>query len=157
MSEQEHAGAWYDRIRAIVDTAPPLTDRQRDQLKSILNPARTTAPPVGDARPLKPAPRGPAIPPARPASPREARPAVVYFLKAGKRIKIGTTRDLHTRISAIRNASPEPVELLATMPGSRDEEKDLHQRFSHLRTHGEWFRAEAELILFINSLAKAPQ
>lgn len=38
------------------------------------------------------------------------------------------------------------------MYGGLIEEQALHKRFSAIRAHGEWFRAEKELIEFIESL-----
>lgn len=50
---------------------------------------------------------------------------IVYFVEIGKFIKIGFTTNLKTRMSAFLNSAPS-VELLLTIPGGRDLERDIH-------------------------------
>lgn len=71
----------------------------------------------------------------------------VYFLYAPavQRIKIGTGVCPEERLQAIRLMCPVPTELLGMIPGGRKREAELHQEFDHLRRHGEWFEASAEL------------
>jgi hypothetical protein len=75
--------------------------------------------------------------------------SVVYFVRMGDLIKIGTTTNLHSRISSL---SLTMSHVLATERGSYSREGDLHRRFASLREHGEWFRAEPELLDYIKSL-----
>lgn len=74
------------------------------------------------------------------AKPRRERPYVVYYMRIGNRVKIGTTSDIKRRLATIN-----PEELLATEPGGYDLEKQRHQQFNHLRSHGEWFAYEDAL------------
>jgi len=88
---------------------------------------------------------------------RESRAveSTVYFLSSGTLIKIGFTGiGARSRLAAIQTMSPQPVTILATVPGDMQYEKELHLKFKHLRSHGEWFRAEPELLEFIGK-AKA--
>lgn len=75
----------------------------------------------------------------------------VYFLNAPSvgRIKIGTAIYPEERILAIRLISPVPVELIGSIKGGYKEEKELHNKFSSLRRHGEWFESSNELTKFI--------
>jgi hypothetical protein len=82
----------------------------------------------------------------------EKKASVVYFLKGGELIKIGFTVDLDKRINAIQNMSPVQLRLLATMSGDKNTEQDIHKRFSHLRVHGEWFKADASLLDYIKGV-----
>jgi hypothetical protein len=80
----------------------------------------------------------------RPEIKREAQCAndveIVYFLSAGGFIKIGTTRgSADSRIRSIQTGCPFPIEVLGVIPGGASAERALHSKFSHLRTHGEWF------------------
>lgn len=60
----------------------------------------------------------------------------VYFLRVGGYIKIGWTSDLTKRM---RQYQPD-TQLLAIKPGTRKDERALHRKFAHLKTHGrEWF------------------
>lgn len=80
-----------------------------------------------------------------------ARP-VVYFVQAGDEngpVKIGHTRDLKARMSALANASAVPLVLLGTIQGGRQLEMALHRGFAHLRLEGEWFQAEDDLFHMI--------
>lgn len=80
-------------------------------------------------------------------------PGSVYFVRgAAGHIKIGFSSDVPKRIEALQCSSPEPLELLATMPGNMAIERALHSRFERARVAGEWFRPTDELLSFIESL-----
>lgn len=64
----------------------------------------------------------------------EAGVSVVYYLRFGDRVKIGTTTNLAKR----RQAVPHD-ELLATEPGGRQTEHARHLQFADQRITGEWF------------------
>lgn len=72
---------------------------------------------------------------------------IVYYMRIGNRVKIGTTTNLKVRLEAIN-----PEELLCTEPGGHPLEKQRHRQFAALRTHGEWFRLEGELQQHIDGL-----
>jgi hypothetical protein len=87
---------------------------------------------------------GPRVPTASP---------VIYFLRnEHQHIKIGTTRHLESRLDSLRGGYYGRLQLLATMPGGRDQERSLHERFAHLRIRGEWFHEAPELLAFVESL-----
>lgn len=72
---------------------------------------------------------------------------VVYFLRNGNRIKIGTTTDLHQRIRRLA-LRPEHIALL--IPGGRTEERALHRRFAELRDgNTEWFQDSGPLAQYL--------
>lgn len=83
--------------------------------------------------------------------------SVVYFMEREGFIKIGWTRFLDERVSAVSRgaAMPEgmtvgPVHLLGSMVGDRADEKRLHERFAEWRLDGtEWFYPAPELLEFI--------
>jgi hypothetical protein len=102
---------------------------------------------------VKPAfPLNPNIPaPLRPLDvPKKVNP-VVYFIKAKtlNLIKIGTSRDAVARLSLLQVGSPDRLEIIKTIPGDQSRETALHEKFRHLHSHGEWFRATDELLAFI--------
>ncbi len=72
---------------------------------------------------------------------------VVYFLQCSltRRVKIGCTEDLTTRILAINSANCAPARLIAVISGGVDVETYLHQRFASDRLNGEWFRPSEDL------------
>lgn len=78
-----------------------------------------------------------------------ARFEVVYYLRWGDRIKIGTSRNLPGRMQQIWHD-----ELLAVEPGSYDLERKRHGEFAEHRipNYREWFRAAPNLMFFINNL-----
>lgn len=80
----------------------------------------------------------------------------IYFVRSGDAIKIGVSGNIPLRIRTLATACQRPVELLAVMPGGYADEKALHDRFAHLRGHGEWFRADTELVDFIAALPPSP-
>lgn len=61
---------------------------------------------------------------------------VVYYIRRGHLIKIGTTTNMHDRMHALM-----PDEILAIEPGDRAVEKARHKEFAGLRTSrlGEYF------------------
>jgi hypothetical protein len=84
---------------------------------------------------------------------------VIYFVQCvdGGPVKIGTTADLDSRLRTLESHYGRPLALLATMPGGRDEERAVHERFAHLRLNGkshrgrqpEQFRPGPDLMNFI--------
>lgn len=80
----------------------------------------------------------------------------VYFVQAGDggNIKIGVSGNPETRVAGLQTGSDEPLRILATIPGGRAVEKELHRRFAALRVKGEWFRPEQELLDLIRTSAE---
>lgn len=95
---------------------------------------------------------------------RRATPQVVYFVqRSDGDIKIGCTSNLKQRLTGLKSEYGE-VTLLATIPGDRETEDEIHKRFSTLRRQGsinpmwerrqmtEWFDPGGELISFIEGV-----
>jgi len=95
-------------------------------------------------------------PPSKPAPWPHDRPrnAVVYFAQSldDLNIKIGWTVDLRSRAKSILGAGN--VVVLATVAGSRETERLLHERFESIRLTGEWFRPTGPLIECISALRR---
>lgn len=80
------------------------------------------------------------------------RGEIVYFLRAGDFVKIGkATGSTTARVNQLKTGCPFPIEVMATINGGLDKERSLHEQFSHIRAHGEWFHAAPELLSFIKS------
>ena len=61
-------------------------------------------------------------------------------------VKIGSSENPHYRFKTIQAMSPEMLEMRIISPvDGRGLEKSFHERFAHLRHHGEWFRQKPEL------------
>lgn len=70
-------------------------------------------------------------------------PGYIYVLKAENGLyKIGKTKNVKKRISAIKTASPVKIEihLLFQSSDMNKAEGMLHEMFSEFREIGEWFR-----------------
>lgn len=78
----------------------------------------------------------------------------VYFIHSehGAVVKIGWSSNVHQRLASLNQYSPVPLTLTATFPGGLPDERKMHERFAHLRKHGEWFAASPELMDFIAEL-----
>jgi hypothetical protein len=77
---------------------------------------------------------------------------LIYFAQSpqGGTIKIGTSEDVPTRIKALEAHYGQPLAVLATMPGGREEEAAIHERFvEHRLGRTEQFRPVAEILAFI--------
>jgi hypothetical protein len=76
---------------------------------------------------------------------------VVYYIKVGKYVKIGTSRNLDQRIKHY----PPDAELLATEPGGRKIETMRHQQFAkYLSARHEWFEPGPKLMRHIEGLQR---
>jgi hypothetical protein len=76
----------------------------------------------------------------------------LYFIQAESGlIKIGQSENPHARLKALQQGTAETLALLKIIPPSptRLTERQIHQKFQHLRVRGEWFRPGPELIDFI--------
>lgn len=62
---------------------------------------------------------------------------LVYVIRNGNRVKIGTTTHLKNRVAAL---SLRLSDVLLTVPGGQDKERELHRRFAEHRIGtSEWF------------------
>lgn len=151
---------------AVGENPPPLSGMTIDLIRGVFrstraDKARGTAasPPMRPQVPVPPLPPMPAMPQSTRPAPESRAPepilSGVYFIRSGDLVKIGTSIDVHRRLAALRTSSPMPMELLVVASGSYVEEKSVHQRFAHLRQHGEWFTAAPELLGFVAQIAAA--
>lgn len=84
--------------------------------------------------------------------PRRPRRSLVYFVQSGSAVKIGVTEDIDKRLAALQTGTPAPICLLATIPGNKTTESQLHKRFAADHIHYEWFRLSPELLQYIGSV-----
>lgn len=80
--------------------------------------------------------------------PKKQKRQVVYYLRSGTRIKIGTTANINQRIRAIPHD-----ELMGTEPGGHGLEHMRHLEFAADRISGEWFNASPRLMRHIRQLS----
>ena len=92
----------------------------------------------------------------KPLVPREQigfRPLLnsVYFAQdvASGDIKIGTSKNVRGRVSKLCIETRRSLVVLATVHGSYQTEREMHQRFANARIRGEWFRPVPELLAYI--------
>lgn len=71
----------------------------------------------------------------------------VYYARLGNRVKIGYTHNVRKRMADLM-----AEELLATERGGLELEAERHKQFAQLRTRGEWFRYEDELVEHVAEL-----
>lgn len=78
----------------------------------------------------------------------------VYFIQAGAAgpVKIGISRDVERRRGELQRLEREPLRVLATLEGTTQDERALHQRFAAHRLHGEWFSPAPELLAHVAAL-----
>lgn len=78
----------------------------------------------------------------------------VYFIRSEDTdlIKIGYTSELGKRVRAHLGSTPGRVTFLKAIYGDRKLERSLHAKFKHLKFKNEWFRADKELLDYIDSL-----
>lgn len=78
---------------------------------------------------------------------------MIYFIQADGigHIKIGFTdgEDASSRLATLQTGSPVPLRVLHTMPGTLEDEKNLHRRFASAGVGGEWFKPTSEMLALI--------
>ncbi|WP_241833369.1 GIY-YIG nuclease family protein [Streptomyces caatingaensis] len=85
--------------------------------------------------------------------PARKHPSLVYFIRNGNRVKIGTTTDLRRRIRTLA-LRPEHVVLIER--GGRELEREFHERFAKYRDgKTEWFRDVGALSEYIAERVEA--
>ena len=97
---------------------------------------------------------------ARVLASRELRPAqvdcrtVYYIRSASGLIKIGIADDVGKRLATLQTGNAELLTIVATEPGGRARELELHDRFHFARIRGEWFRPDPRLLQHIDSIER---
>ncbi|KKM65045.1 hypothetical protein LCGC14_1495310 [marine sediment metagenome] len=82
----------------------------------------------------------------RPPKVSEQPPGFVYAIattERPKRLKIGYSTDVQQRLHELSLMSPVGLCLLASWPGSLEDEAKMHEAAKDHRLHGEWFSMEA--------------
>jgi hypothetical protein len=86
-------------------------------------------------------------------SPQHAkRGSVIYFISTHEdhdTIKIGYTTNLDSRLRSLRTSSPNEPKIHLVIPGSRDDEQNLHRQFAPFHVRREWFRRAQPINDFI--------
>jgi T5orf172 domain len=82
---------------------------------------------------------------------------VVYFFKCNENgaIKIGYSHDPKQRLRTLRAEFQWDIVPLAVIPGTRVEEKEIHERFRRDFVGCEWFRPSESLMAYIATLPPA--
>ena len=81
----------------------------------------------------------------------------IYFLQVADSgpVKIGfTTKPIKQRIMRLQVSSPEKLVLLGYIKGSIEQEKKLHERFTNLKLHNEWYEPGDNLLKVVRELCE---
>lgn len=84
-----------------------------------------------------------------------SRDSWVYFAREGRLwsdalVKIGVSRDPRGRLAQLQRNHQRTLRLVGVVPGGREVERQIHERFASSRLRGEWFRVTEELEAFIS-------
>ena len=72
---------------------------------------------------------------------------VVYFISSGDFVKIGHTKHtVKSRVVELASGNPLPLKVLATTPGPRALEQDIHRNLTEPKHRGEWFTEHARAL-----------
>lgn len=80
----------------------------------------------------------------------------IYFITSepDEYVKIGwAMHSPHRRMRELQTGCPEALRLMAYAPGSREEERRLHETFAELHYRGEWFFNQHKLYDLISYLS----
>jgi hypothetical protein len=78
----------------------------------------------------------------------------VYFISDGESVKIGWSGAPPIRMKRLQSEHQRPLTIIGKVPGTTDDERAAHKKFSHLRLDGEWFKPEPELMAFIERVCR---
>lgn len=78
---------------------------------------------------------------------------MIYFIETQGLVKIGYSNDPRRRFSSLTTGCPTVCTLIGVTEGGKEEEGELHSRFSHLRVRGEWFKFAVEVNDFLRENA----
>ncbi len=83
-------------------------------------------------------------------------PCYVYFILNydSKAVKIGIAKNVGRRMASLQTSSPSELKLIGkirakSVAKARELEKSLHQTFDKYLIRGEWFKAEIDLLNYI--------
>lgn len=82
---------------------------------------------------------------------------MIYFIAQSNMdlVKIGHTAGQGSkRLSSLQTGNPDPLILLAAIPGGKHKERDLHSRFCEYKHRGEWYFLAGKLKAYVESEAK---
>jgi hypothetical protein len=71
--------------------------------------------------------------------------AHVYGMRVGRRVYVGFSAALRTRIRAFRAGCPEDATFIGARPGDKKLLEDFRARFAAARVNGAWYDAAPEL------------
>lgn len=72
----------------------------------------------------------------------QQNPGYIYLVKLQDTYKIGRTKDVQSRLEALKSGSPFKLTLVHSFFSAdcKQLERELHKRYAHLCVKGEWFR-----------------
>lgn len=156
-------GEWDRQITADRTVKLKLALEARQPTETIVDQLPTI--PVADASPEREAPIKKQLP-TEPAGPvgeeiediddlfNHSHAPIVYFLRNGTRVKIGTTRNLRRRVAGL---ALRPDDVIRVEHGGQDYEQSLHARFDEHRVgNTEWFELRGELAAYLGELEAQP-
>jgi hypothetical protein len=85
---------------------------------------------------------------------------MIYFIKAGKHIKVGYTKDVNTfkvRLSTYNTSNPFEMEIINLIDGDTKLESDILNHFIKYHCKGEWFYYNEEIINFAKNPYEIPK
>lgn len=85
---------------------------------------------------------------------RNGTPQVYFMRPVGMEgpIKIGYSRHARSRLAALSNWSPVPLEIVLVIDGTSALEKNIHDCFADSHSHREWFHASPRLLAAIEAM-----
>lgn len=78
----------------------------------------------------------------------------IYAIRGGDFIKIGYSRQPMRRLHSLGTGSPDRLDLIGFVPGTKIDEAAIHQRLAPHCHRAEWFRAEGAVLDFIKGLKR---
>lgn len=82
----------------------------------------------------------------RAPAPRTGEPSVYFIADEDGYVKIGTARNVNSRLASLQTASRQKLIVLGFTPGNHEDERRYHEMFAVDRVRGEWFRPSVKLM-----------
>lgn len=89
----------------------------------------------------------------------DTRPGFVYFVSLempdGEFLKVGFATDAMQRVHTLQTSLPVDLEIELILPGTKEQEKEIHALLAEHRERREWFRLEHPVQEFLDDLRDA--
>ena len=77
---------------------------------------------------------------------------MIYFIRQNDYVKIGYTENINSRLAQLQTGTPYELSVALLIPGSLEDEGELHKAFIDDKVRGEWFMLSDDMRDYIKTM-----